>query len=304
MPAPKITWAYLEKAILRGDGQGHGAAYKPWIPIRRWNSSPVSTQVPGRLPPFYKRRSFLAFNEWDPARVFAWVGAEVRSQLPAWPWTHLHPLYGLNDDLDRLLPYSDGMQEICINAGIEHGNYPGTRIPFVWTLDLVLTIQVHGSLPRCVVVSVKWIDAERFRNELDPLDRQIEKLEGERRYCKQLLIPFFVTGSDMFPTHLKNNLALLVSASEHPAENSIKNRLLQNFKDRYLDKASLYPVVEWCDWMRVDLGANHANANYVSQYLLWHQIVDCDLTKPLNFSNPPLAGGVAYKNELLARILQ
>ena len=304
MPAPKVTVENIEKAIKRGDGQGHGIAYTPWIQIRRWNSSPVSTQVPGCLPPFYQRQAYLAVNEWHVALVMAWLQIEVRTQFPVWPWPHPHPLYGLDSQIDSYLSWSNGMQSVCKEAGIKHGNYPGTKIPFVWSLDLVLTIGNIAESSKCVVVSIKWVDDERFKDELNPIDRQIEKLECERRYCAELEIPYFVTGSDMFPKHLKTNLAFLVSASKTPDENSERFRLIQEFKDKYLDYASLYPIEEWSIWMQEGLRSNLVDAHYVTQYLLWHQIVDADLTISINLREPPKPGGIKYRSNLLGGMVK
>lgn len=304
MPAPKITIDYIQRVIQRGDGQGHGRDYKPWIQIRRWNPSPISTQVAGRLPPFFQRTAFLSANEWHVARIMAWVGAEVRAQYPAWPWRHPEPLYGLNTELDLELQWSRGMKNICQDAGINHGNYPGTHLPYVWTLDFMLTLRCLNHKPKEAVVSIKWINDEKFKNNLDPIDRQVEKLEAERRFANELGIPYYVTGAEMFPDHLKDNLAWLVSAAEVPKKQNIRYILLQNFLDVFVDLADSYPIEEWVLWMQKDQKASWLDAQYIVQHILWHQYVDVDLTLPVRFKEPVISGGRNYKSSLRKKIFK
>lgn len=108
--APKVTWERLDDAIDAGHGTGHGETYKPMLEIKRWNPSPVSVQVRKALPPFERVCNFFSRSEWLLGLLFAWLGALIREQFPLWPWSHPHPAYGLNDDCDKDLLWSIGME--------------------------------------------------------------------------------------------------------------------------------------------------------------------------------------------------
>lgn len=47
---PKVTWESLRAAIKDGSGTGHGNDYKPFLEIKRWNASPISTQARKAVP--------------------------------------------------------------------------------------------------------------------------------------------------------------------------------------------------------------------------------------------------------------
>ena len=147
---PKTTWVRLKNHLQIGHGSGHGQGYRSLWELKRWNASPMSVQVLKPVPPFARSCHFFSRSEWLLAIVFSWLGAHVREQYPLWPWSHPHPLYGLNADRDAALPSSPGMMEICTKLGIDHGAFVGTRIPYIWTIALALASSwTKPSSPRC-----------------------------------------------------------------------------------------------------------------------------------------------------------
>lgn len=301
--APKITYNRLRQWILAGYGQGHGENYVPWLQIKRWNSSPNSTQSFGSVPPFKRETDFLSRSEWLLALVFSWLGAEVREQFPLWPWPHPHPLYGLDSQLDSKLPWSSGLLAVCEKAGIEYGNFIGTTIPYVWTLDQILTIRwLDSTYPSCVAISVKPSESEKFKH-IDSLDRAVGKLEIERRYCEEMAIPYFIADSNLYPGPLLGQLEWLRTAAY-----SIDPKLedcLSPFINRFMGRSEDYSISEWIILLQTDFKLTKPEADYLIQHCLWHQVIDCDLSKNIDMNHPPKPGGrllrQALRNTLMVK---
>ena len=294
---PKVTWERLRAAIQAGSGTGHRNDYKPFLEIKRWNASPISTQSRKAVPPYSRACHFFCQSEWFLALIFSWLGALVREQFPAWPWRHPHPLAGLHPDLDTQLPWSEGMEDICRSAGIKHGTFPGTDIPYIWTIDLALTIPwTESGIPACCLVSVKPIESERYLY-VDPLDRGPEKLEGERRYAESLGIPYVIADRTKYPGDLLGQLEFLAGAAALP-NGSRRWTILQRFLDAHGHELQDYPPLEWILRLERDFDATRHEADYLIQHCIWQQIIDLDVSRFMDFSNRPIPGGRRLRDEL------
>jgi len=293
---PKITVELIHKWIEAGYGQGHGENYQPFLQIRRWNPSAVSSQVVGCITSSKSRGAFLSRNEWKVAHALVWCGAEVRMQYPAWSWPHPHPLYGLHPDYQSKQTWSRGMLAICTDMGIDHGLFPGTQIPYIWTLDFVLTFWMENQKPVCSIVSVKPVFAERFINP-DVLDRSLSKLEAEKRYARELVINYVIAGHELFPEKLITQLALYRSAAALP-EKDCRYYILQRFLDKFSGVAYQHPVSEWVNWMQTDFHTTYAQALFVAHHCLWHQYIDADLTKHIDYKRVLAPGGRKIREKL------
>lgn len=295
--APKITWNRLDELIQAGHGTGHGNNYKSMWEIKRWNPSPMSVQVRKPVPPYPRVCHFFSRSEWLLSLLFSWLGALIHEQFPLWPWPHPHPQYGLNADLDARLPWSPGMEAVCASMGIKHGNFPGTSIPYIWTIDLLLTIPwAAGDLPACCLVSVKPLESERYLY-IDPLDRGPEKLEGERKYARSLNTPYFIGDRSLFPGDLFGQLELLASAATLPRTNRWWPTF-QRFLDRHETELSKYPPAEWIQRLQTDFGAAKNQADYLIHHCIWNQIIDLDVSLHMDFNKCPIPGGRRLKADL------
>jgi hypothetical protein len=290
---PKVTQKRVDDAIAQGYGQGHGEKYKPFMQIKRWNPSPVSTQVRKAVPPFARACHFFSLSEWLLAILFSWIGALVREQYPAWPMRHPHPCYGLNPDTDSRLPWSPGMAEICRRIGISHGNFVGTNVLYVWTIDLMLTIPWARVGPGACMVSIKPIESERYLY-IDPLDRGPEKLEAERRYASDLGIPYFIGDQTLYPRVLLGQLEWLANAASLPTTDP-RRTLLQRFLQAHGPESQNYPLEETAIRLQKDLRLKTADADYLLQHCLWHQYIDVDISKRIDFRRCPAPGGRALR---------
>lgn len=287
---PKVTWERVEGLLAAGCGNGFDEFYQPILQIKRWNPSPVSVQVVETIPPFKRRCHFFSYSEYHMALLFSWAGAWIREQFPAWPWAHFHPEYGRHFQDDASLPQSPGMQKICHDAGIAHRNFIGTDIPYIWTIDLCLTLPwIEAPAQRTLLASIKPLDADRYQH-IDPLDRGPEKLEGERRYARQLGIGYVVADRTRYPGPLFANLDLYRRAAMLPA-----NSQLARAKDALLSsRASDLQTHPISDAIRIaaDVGRiNDSHATALIHHCLWTQAIDCDLSHPVHPSKPPRPGG-------------
>lgn len=289
--APRITEAYLKKLISAGAGMGHGEDYRPFLEIRRWNPSPVSTQVVGgsTVPPFRRQGHFFCMSEWLLALLYAWAGCWVREQLPLWPWAHPHPLFG-SAHTHRDLPWSKGLWTLCRESGIKHGYFPSTNIPYIWTIDLALTMPwVEDPLRACCFISVKPLLSEKYRY-IDPLARGPEKLEVERRYAEVMGIHYFVGDRSLYPGPLLANLDWLHKAAVLPKEHAARP-ILDVFLDRHGHVMAAEPPLEWRARLQRDFKVPVSAADYLVQHCLWSQYVDADLSIDLDLTRPLKPGG-------------
>lgn len=181
LPNPRnkvMTLRRLHAGIEAGWGQGRDERYQPWIRVRRKLSSPVSNLYVLHIP-LYAERSvhLLSMLERIAAQVALWLGAtEVREQHPMWPDEHANPAQGGEDEpsIQSIVP---GLLDIAKDAGIRHGVYPGTGIPFIATTDLLLSVPAIGGGSRPVMWPCK-------PDELQVAPRAAERLALEHLYAK------------------------------------------------------------------------------------------------------------------------
>lgn len=292
--APKITWELLHHMIESGMGSGFGESYQPWIQIKRWNPSPVSTQVIEKLPPFKRSCHFLSKSEYDLALIFSWVGCEFREQFPLWPWPHPHPETGRDIANDKRLAQSSGLLDLCHDAGIKHGYFVGTAIPYIWTIDFAIYLPWVLDVTRSsCLVSVKPV-ANILNKKEDALDRTLEKLEIERRYADQIGANYHVGDHEAFPAMLISNLDLIHTAALIPSSHVAFNTK-ESFLDKHFDELIDAPLQFSIDVLTRDFGCNETTAALIQHHLLWHQVIDFDLSKPLSPIKSPSKGGIKLK---------
>lgn len=295
--APKVTWRRVEESIASGMGTGFGEAYRPTLEIKRWNPSPMSVQVVKPVPPFNRLCHFFSHSEWYLALLFSWLGAHIREQYPLWPWPHRHPEYSRFPEIDATLPRSEGMEAICREAGIPHGVFVGTNIPYIWSIDLCIFMPwVECRSQATCFVSVKPLESERYLY-VDPLDRGPEKLEAERRFAKQLELPYFIGDRSLYPGPIFAELEVLSEAALLPTQHPWAITL-NRFLNDYQGSLEANPLSEIHDRLIKDYKASAEQATFLQHHMLWNQIVDCDVSSPIRESLPPRKGGKALRQAL------
>lgn len=179
--------------IKDGRGQGRGESYSPWIPITRGFSSPVSHQMFSSLSIHKRNHHFLSKLEYHTALQLAYLGAvELRECLPLWPTEHQHPIE--TDPKARTV----GLLDIARNAGIKHGNFVGSDVPYIASLDMMATIQWQGKTHH-LGVSCKPEEI------LMGSERAQERTTLDEIYCRTVGARHLREGGSQFnPTLLKN----------------------------------------------------------------------------------------------------
>lgn len=304
MVAPRVTKSLIARYINEGRGFGHGEAYRAFIQLMRWNASPVSVQTFGRVPPFTRDMHFLCRSEWLIALLLAWVGCHIREQFPMWPWPSANPLYGFHADLDPKLGWTSGTLALCKAAGIDHGCFVGTSIPYIWTMDLVATLAwLPPEQTVCALVSIKPLQSEQYTGDIDPISRGPEKLEVERRYAQELGWPYLLADRSLYPGPLLGQLELYSSAACLPPTHRAKTAR-ERLLDHYGESLSEHPPQEWRARLMAEDRLTPEEADLAVQNIFWTQAVDVDLTREIQMEDPIAPGGRALRESLRQHIME
>lgn len=282
-----MTINKLENTVDEGRGQGHGLKYLPWLFIRRRNPSPVSNQVAGAILPGLNRECcFLARTEWLIALMSYWLGAlDVREQFPLWPWPHPHPLYGVPCCDWRNLPASPGLIEIAKEAGIDHGVFVGSKVPYVATTDLAVTVRVDPQ-PRLAAIAVK---AEKPLLDSEPTDSVRSRLELERRYHAGLANPFTIATEELVSHTVAGNLVWMSSGASIHEEVATPLQIAQ-FAELFERFAPAESIERGVSIASQKLGLAEQATSQVFRHCAWARLIDLDLTLPIVMAYPPHRG--------------
>jgi TnsA endonuclease N terminal len=172
-----LTW------IARGDGQGVGASFRPFLHVRdvpsRGRSSMDNGFKTGRT------HHYLSDVEYG-YHLLAEFSADVvdiREQYALLPW--------------------EETQEIAESLGIKHPIYQGTGVPRVLTSDLVLTM-TSGLQPPHIVISGKVTADIDIANP--EAKRTLEKLLIEMTYWGRRDVKWVLGTEKMLPVNKVFNL--------------------------------------------------------------------------------------------------
>lgn len=283
---PKAARLELRKVIQQlrtGRGQGRGDAYRSWIRIRRRFSSKDAHQVLSHLPLRKESFHFLSKVEENTSLVLGWLGAaEVREGLPAWPTEHPSPAAGWQRDLDVQVGSVPGLMEIARQAGIDHGTYPGTRLPYIATVDVVSILT--PSTPGCLL----FIGCKPT-SELLASARARERLELERRYALACGGVHRIVHEHTFHQMLVENLRWIAPRFTD-LQRLQKSAVLGDFAGAFLDTCADLPVTEACEAAAATVGVPQ-DAEAMFRASLWLRLIDADLTVRIARTRPLLRDG-------------
>lgn len=297
--AKAMTWEKLKRMIDEGYGQGHGESYRPFIQIRRKNCSPKGNQSVGPLPGCVRAFHALTRVERQFGMLCHWLGAaDVREQLPAWPFPHPHPLVGAMGASRFANVTVPGLMEVAAEAEIEHGVFPGSEIPYVATLDVVATVtSVEG--PRLVVISCK----DKKDVTAAPLtSRMHERLELERRYCDVISARYHLAHELSLSNTLLSNLEVCgVSVSQkHRICGSARFETFKEILTEAITKTSIRRAVK----LATDGSNFDGSLAWPAFHLLaWSLELDIDLSHAKVTSQRAVLGGRLLHETLHNRLL-
>lgn len=201
----RMTTKKLEALIRAGYGQGHFQRYKPWLRVTKRDSSPVSFVGHLPSPEFARLHHFRAIAERRTIQLACWLGAkDVREQFPMWPWEHQHPSVGLGG-IEDVAPVR-GLIDIASEARIRHGNFLGTSLPYVGTIDVLTTWKRRDGSWLLVALDNK---PEEIVLEPNILSRIKERIELARRYCVECQIRHVIVHAEQFSQELATNIDAL-----------------------------------------------------------------------------------------------
>lgn len=232
MQRQKWTEDRIERWIAEGRGKGAGPRYKPWLTVH---------DVPSqgrRHRPFSQKfgRELQLFSDVE-------FGVFLLAE---------HSLRVLEAEEQR--PIDRGLsRDVASVLGIRHPHYPGTRVPTVMTVDLLVTLN-RGATRFQVGVDAKTKD------QLDD-PRVLEKLQLTKLCLAEEGHGHLVVCDSHLPKQLINNLIWIRSALPHKAEDlpypdyleEAAGRLLKHLPSQLCTSKRLRDVCEEFDgligWM-------------------------------------------------------
>lgn len=296
----KFSMKKLAAAIQEGRGVGTGDAYKPWIQVTRRTSSPFSNLSVVPVPHLTRLTHYLSRGEREFALFLWWLGAtDVREQYPLWPWEHLHPVMQLGAATEGR--FHPGMRVIAKEAGIPLSNYPGLEVPWIVSLDLLVTVPATINPSLLVGISCK---PKETLNTGAPSDRELERLELDRRYCLHADISHRVAHPEQLPKHLVTQLHWLAPIESYAALAELtKSSQYRTYVDRLRETGYDRPA-----WIASREAGKHVGwavqqEQRAMKIAVWYQHIDVDVSRPVVTTQPFRPGGIAYRDRARAKWL-
>lgn len=284
----KITRDKIRGWIEAGHGQGHGAAYKPWLHLGRGRF------IPNSLHGWYidritgAQQTFFSENERSAWIVGMWLGAsDGRPQFPCFTFPHPHPLEDAPGREARPQPWSKGTVALARDAGISHPVYPGTNIYYILTFDALFTLPPR-EYPSVVAVAGK--DKKQTRSP-EPSWNLVENLELQRRYAADIGAKFQIWDQLVCPKDLLTNLRSIYPSATIP-ESLPCHPHYSEFLQFALAHIDSWPVNKILRAFAAKSGLTVPDVTFLFDHTAWTQQIPIDLTQPTLRSRPvPLWDG-------------
>jgi hypothetical protein len=208
-----------------------------------------------------------------------------------WPVPHPHPLQPYLSEVEHRFDWAPGLLEIARQAGIEHGVEVGTSIPYIATLDQLVTARPSGKLG-LFCFSSKPISSPNQ----DVSWRVKERLELERRYSDAVAERYIVISSSLLPTRMVGQLEWAIDCSTLDFQPELRSHS-QKFADLVSAAPSL-PVATAVHDAARRVGLSTQEGWLLFRHCAWHQYIDVDIFSPLLTSLPVRSGGRARRSAL------
>ena len=286
----------VSRAIHAGCGQGRGDAFKPWIRIRRNFSSPTSHQIFDSVGIHTRNHHFLSALEFHTALLVSYLGAsELRECLPLWPYEHPHPNSGLDEDRDIGIDTVAGLIEIARQAGIDHGHFIGTTIPYVASIDLMFRIQV-GHLWRLVGISCKPRCITQTSN------RAQERIKLDKLYCMSVGAHHFHETGEAFNFLLIKQVSWMRPLVSDLRAHRGTSRLL-DFCSHFDEFAAERCISEAVIAAGYRTCLQPTSAHMFFRLGVWLRLIDIDLTQRVQMRRQIKRGNAHVIHMLMSRYL-
>ncbi|WP_318556423.1 TnsA endonuclease N-terminal domain-containing protein [Geobacter anodireducens] len=251
------TEADIERRISKGFGLGEGVNYIPWIRKHDFGSLGTAKELFGvKIQRSHHLLSQLEYKVFLPFERSPHV-LDIREQFPL---------------LDR-----DLVARIVSQMGCRPPYYPGTKILYVLTTDLLLTIQTVTG-PRLFAIAIKPSEAlQKIRVR--------ELLEIEHRYWAAYGVPWMVvTDRDTSRNHWLNLRWLRQSATLH---SKLSNPDLQAEFLTILPATASNDTLLLRDILSITatrLGIATEESVALYKFHTWHGSIDIDLSERIELT--------------------
>jgi hypothetical protein len=297
MDRSKLKKSYTDRKLKQvlgwiksGRGQGRAEAYSPWIRITRGFSSPVSHQMFSALTVHKRNHHFLSKLEHHTALQLAYLGAvELRECLPLWPTEHQHPIE--TNRKSRTV----GLLDIARDAGIEHGNFVGSDVPYVASLDMMATIQWQGKTHH-LGVSCKPEEI------LLSSTRAQERTTLDEIYCHTVGAKHLKEGGSQFNPVLLKNLQAYQPA-RHEILKWVGSGQLQEFCDHFNHSFQDVPLHLSISQAGKAAQADEQHASTLWRVGAWLHLIDIDMAQRISMLKPIRRGKDRRLGQLAAHFL-
>ena len=249
------TRVLRERLIRQGRGQGHGAAYQPWIRIgefpNRGNSFRVQSPLTGRT------HHYLSNLEYRHHLLCEYLGnvTDIREQYPIHPITETLAL--------------------AHELGIAHPEFGGHARSV--TTDSLLTID-DGDTRRHLARSLK------YTSDLAS-SRALENLELERQAWLARGTPWELLTEHDLPDVLGLNLRWL-RGWDRDGRGAPPAGMRQYYVNALAQQNFSKPLGFILERVAQELRIARLLSIHVFRYLAWHRLLEVDLYVPLHLTKP------------------
>jgi hypothetical protein len=280
MDRRKLKKSYTERKlnqvlgwIKANRGQGRGETYSPWIRITRGFSSPVSHQMFSALSIHHRNHHFLSKLEHHTALQLNYLGAvELRECLPLWPTEHQHPINA--DHRERTV----GLLDIARDAGIEHGNFVGSNVPYIASLDMMTTIQW---MEKTHHLGVSCKPEEILMGSV----RAQERATLDEFYCRTVGARHLREGGSQFNPVLLKNLQTY-KPSRHEVLDWKGTQQLQEFSEHLNRSFQGQPLHVAITQAGKAVHVDDLQASTLWRVGAWLHLIDIDMSKRISMLKP------------------
>lgn len=252
--------ATIEKLKKEGRGTGAGSTWIPWVQILDFYSE-------GRTDYGFSAKLGRAPHLLSDGEAMLFAILEQRDDVV---------------DINEGWPFDvDDTQEVASLLKIRHQTYPGTHLPFIMTLDFMVTVMTFGerSLEAWAVKTAAELDKPGV----------VEALEIARYICRDMGIPFKLAISEGMPKQEAKNLNWFRKAMPHPKSSEPypgyweehQQMMVADMRNRNFDGS----LVDYCKSYEKTHSAERGVGMRVMRILLHKKVVTMDLKNP----NPQLA---------------
>lgn len=289
-----MTEVRLINWLKSGRGQGFGKDYRPFLQITRQDhaSHGHSHIIPNQ---FIGRQHHLLSDlerKTGVLNLAQSVVKDFREQYPQWPCFHESPLASLYGHLGLNWSgahpaNSEGTLAIAKSMSVRHANFVGLQIPYVYSTDQLLTLQIKGRPPTLAAICVK------YRSELRPKKvraKMFRKLRLEREYWRRLGIPWLLVTEREINAQVYQNLEWALSGviqRIQPGDLALLNRFVLAFGGaewggRCLDQMELVSKA---------LDINLCTTIRMLKLAIWRALIPVDLTQLIDLQRPLIKKG-------------